>query len=132
MKNLLQIVCFIFSAALFVFGSGCSSSSTSSEPGRVGKLGTQGRPDDNENEEEKIAIEALPAAVVAAVNDAVEGGVIVEAERETEDGRVIYEIEVDLNGVEWEVEVDEDGNVLEVESEDEDDDDDDEDDEDED
>ncbi len=117
MKNLLQIVCAIFATALFVFGSGCSSSSTSSEPGRVGKLGVQRDRESNETEEE-IAIEALPAVVVDAVNGAVEGGVIVEAERETEDGQVIYEVEVDVDGVEWEVEVDEDGNVLEVESED--------------
>ena len=114
MKNLLQIVCSIFAAALFVFGSGCSSSSTSSEPGRVGKLGLQGAPVDSETEEEI----------------AVEGGVIVEAERETENGQVIYEVEVDVDGVEWEVEVDEAGNVLEVESEEDEDDDDDDDEED--
>jgi uncharacterized membrane protein YkoI len=56
-------------------------------------------------EAEKIALEAVP------------GGKIVSIERETEWGRLVYEVEVvDQQGLEWEVVIDAaDGKVLEVE-----------------
>ena len=62
---------------------------------------------------EKVPVADLPAAVVAAVTTQ-EGAVIVEAEREEEDGTVVYEVEVKVGEAEWEYEVTAEGKVLEV------------------
>ena len=83
---------------------------------------------EEEEDEEEVAIADLPEAVVDAIQERFPEGTMEEAERETEDGQVVYEVEVeDADGTEYEVEVTEDGKILEVErdSEDADDDDDD-------
>jgi uncharacterized membrane protein YkoI len=69
-------------------------------------------------DEEAVAIDALPQIVVDAVNQALPNSTIVEAEAETEGGQIVYEVEVLVDGQEFEVKVSEDGTVLEVEEED--------------
>ncbi len=68
-------------------------------------------------DEEKVPVDELPQAVLDAVENAVPGGNIQEAEKETEKGKVVYEVEVLKDGKEYEVEVSESGSVLEVEEE---------------
>lgn len=75
--------------------------------------------------EKEIDVKDLPQAVVDAAERTVPGGVIVEAEVETEKGRQIYEVEVEKDGKTTEIEIDESGKVLEIEAGDDDDDDDD-------
>ncbi len=74
---------------------------------------------------EEIAVGDLPDAVVNAINERFADARIQEAEREVEDGEVIYEVEVVSGGTEYDVEVTAAGQILEVEAEDDDDEDDD-------
>ena len=75
-------------------------------------------------DEEEVPVDELPQAVLDAVENAVPGGDIQEAEKEIEKGKVVYEVEVLKDGKEYEVEVSESGSILEVEEEDADEDDD--------
>jgi uncharacterized membrane protein YkoI len=65
-------------------------------------------------------IDELPPAVRATVERETTGGQIEEIERESKDGRVVYEVEFTRDGLEIELEVAEDGTVLEREEEEED------------
>jgi len=79
--------------------------------------------DDDEGEEE-IPLDEVPDHVKLAAEEAVPGIVLEEAERETEDGVVIYDLDGEADGVEYEVEVNEDGEILDVEQDDDEEDDD--------
>ncbi len=76
----------------------------------------------DEDDEEDIPLADVPSNVLAAAEKAVPGIVFESAERETEDGRLVYGLEGLLNGVRHEVEVAADGTVIEVEQGEEDDD----------
>jgi uncharacterized membrane protein YkoI len=65
-------------------------------------------------------IDELPPAVRATVERETTGGQIEEIERESKDGRVVYEVEFTRDGLEIELEIAEDGTVLEREEEEED------------
>jgi len=77
---------------------------------------------EEDEDEEEIPLSEVPQVVKDAAAAAVPGIVLEEASRETEDERVIYELEGEANGTEYEIEVTEDGEVLEVEEDEEDDD----------
>ena len=75
------------------------------------------------DDESEIAVEDLPAAVVEAVKDKFPAAKIEEAKREVENGKTIYELEIeDDDGQEYEIEITPDGVILEIEEESEDDD----------
>jgi uncharacterized membrane protein YkoI len=80
---------------------------------------------DDDEDEQEVSIEQVPAAVKATILEEAQGGTIKEIERETEDGKTIYEAEVIINGEEVEIEVAADGTLLSKEVEDDDDEDDD-------
>lgn len=82
------------------------------------------------DDDEEIPLDQVPQVVKDAALAAVPGLVLEEAEKETENGVVLYCLEGAAGGKEYEVEVTENGTVVEVEDEGDDDDDDDEDDED--
>jgi uncharacterized membrane protein YkoI len=86
--------------------------------------------DEDDEDEEEVTLDEVPAAVKATILANAQGGTIEEIERETEDGQVVYEAEVVINGKEYDIEVAADGKLLEIEEEDEEDDDDDDDDDD--
>ena len=65
-----------------------------------------------EGKDEKVAIADLPKAVVDAVNKAQPGGKITEADKETKNGVVVYEVDVTNNGKNFEVKVDASGKLL--------------------
>ncbi len=77
---------------------------------------------DSDDGEEEIPLDQVPANVKSAAQAAVPGLVLEEAERETEDGTVVYSLEGTADGQEYEVEVSAAGKVLEIEKEDDDDD----------
>lgn len=83
--------------------------------------------DDNGDDEQDIALDAIPASVSAAALARLPGLVITAAETETEDGVLVYSLEGTVDGERHEIEVSAAGTVLEVETgaDDEDDDDDD-------
>ncbi len=74
------------------------------------------------DEEHEIALSQVPQVVKAAALAAVPGLVIEEACTETENGALIYCLEGEANGTDYELEVTADGRVLEVESADDEDD----------
>ncbi len=73
---------------------------------------------DNDEDEEEVTLDEAPAAVKATILAQAQGGAIKEIERETEDGQVVYEAEVEINGKEYEIEVAADGTLLEIEEDD--------------
>ena len=75
---------------------------------------------DDDDTEELIRIDQIPAAVKRAATAAVPGLVIHEAEKEVEDGFLLYCLEGTANGKEYEVEVTAEGKVVEIEEEDDD------------
>lgn len=73
--------------------------------------------------DEEIPLDQVPQLVKDAARAAVPGFVIESAEKETEDGVVLYSLEGEAGGEEVEVEVSTAGKVLEIEHGDDDDDD---------
>ena len=73
--------------------------------------------DKEKNKEEKLSPDKLPKAVLAAIKAQFPAAEITEAEKETEGGKVVYEVELKDKGQEYEVELLEDGTILEVEKE---------------
>ena len=86
-------------------GGGHSSSSPSADAD-----------DADDGDEEAIALDAVPAAALAAARGAVAGITFTSAEKETERGVVVYSLAGTADGKAYEVEVTGDGKVLEVES----------------
>ncbi len=75
--------------------------------------------DDNDanddDDEVKIDPASAPAAVTAAIKPLLGGATIKAMTKETDDGRVVYEAEYDVDGKENSIEVSADGKVLEIE-----------------
>ena len=78
-----------------------------------------------DGQEEKITLDQVPAAVKATILKEAAGAKITEIERETKDGKTIYEAEFLRDGQEIEIQIAPDGTVLgrEVENEEDDEDD---------
>ncbi|MCA8960302.1 MAG: hypothetical protein KDC38_07300 [Planctomycetes bacterium] len=110
--------------ALLLPLAGCHQASHSS-PREEGMSSGSGSPmmmadDDDEDEDEDdevdVALDQVPQAIKDAAAAAVPGMVMTGAERETENGKVVYGIEGTLDGTPVEVEVTADGQVLEIET----------------
>lgn len=71
--------------------------------------------EEGEEEEQAIALDQVPADVLAAARAALPGAVFTSAEVETEDGQLVYCLEGHLDAEAVEVEVAADGRVLEIE-----------------
>jgi len=73
--------------------------------------------------EAKVKVEELPDAVKATLNGFIEkeapGAKIEEIEKEVEDGKVIYDIELEVDDKDIELEIAEDGTLLKKEAEEE-------------
>ena len=78
---------------------------------------------DDDEKEERVKLADCPKAVQKTLKRESRGGKIEEIVREKEDGKVIYEAEIELDGKDYEVEVAEDGTLLSKVLEDDDDDD---------
>ncbi len=75
---------------------------------------------DEDEQEQIVTLEQLPAAVQATLQRESTGGTLGKIEKETKEGRVIYEADITLDGGKYEVKVTEDGILLKKELEDED------------
>ena len=119
-------------------GLACASCQSDGNDGTATDVSDESRPttlspdevDDDDEEEVEVPLDQVPSSVKAAALAALPGLVLKEAEMEIEDGVTVYELEGEVDGVEYEVEVTADGEVLEIERDDEDDEDDDDDDDD--
>ena len=86
---------------------------------KIYNLKIVGDGEEEEDDEIDVPVDELPDNIKQAVEAAVPGGDITEAELEMEDGQQVYEVTVEKDGQEFEVEVSKDGEVLEVELEEE-------------
>lgn len=59
-----------------------------------------------------VTLEQLPPAVRKTIEKEAGGNKIEEIEKETENGKTVYEAEVTIDGKEWEIEVAEDGKLI--------------------
>ena len=59
-----------------------------------------------------VTLEQLPPAVRKTIEKEAGGNKIEEIEKETKDGKTVYEAEVTIDGKEWEIEVAEDGKLI--------------------
>jgi uncharacterized membrane protein YkoI len=69
-------------------------------------------------EEEEITLDQCPAPVKATILKEAKGGKIEEIEKEVEDGKLLYEAELLIDGKEVEIKVAPDGKLLEKEVDD--------------
>jgi hypothetical protein len=63
---------------------------------------------------EDIPIDQLPQAVVQAIQQRFPGATIKDAERETENGQPVFEVEIDVNGDDKDVKIRPTGEILKV------------------
>ncbi len=68
--------------------------------------------EDEDEEEEEVKLSDCPAAVQKTLKREAHGAKIKEVEKETEDGKAIYEAEVKIDGKEYEIEVAQDGTLI--------------------
>ncbi len=69
--------------------------------------------------EVKVKVEDLPGAVSAALDKEAPGAEIEEIEKEEKDGKVVYDVDVKIEGKEFELKIAADGTVLKKEAEEE-------------
>jgi uncharacterized membrane protein YkoI len=76
------------------------------------------RADEKEKEKpRKITLDQAPKAVQDAIKDRFPGGKVTSIEKETEDGKVVFDVELTHKGRKYEMDIQEDGTVIEVEKE---------------
>ncbi|MBC8105360.1 MAG: hypothetical protein H7Z14_02125 [Anaerolineae bacterium] len=68
--------------------------------------------DDGDPEETPVTMDQLPAAVKATLAKEVGSGKVEEIDKDTENGRTIYEADVMLDGKKWEIKIGEDGQLI--------------------
>ncbi len=66
---------------------------------------------------EKLSPDKLPKAIADAIKARFPDGKVTSAEKETEDGKVVYDIELTSGGLKYEMDLHEDGTVIEIEKE---------------
>jgi hypothetical protein len=69
------------------------------------------------NKTEKIPPDKIPKAVMDTIKARLPGAEITSAEKETEDGKVVYDIELKHKGRKYETDIQEDGTLIEIEKE---------------
>jgi uncharacterized membrane protein YkoI len=67
--------------------------------------------------EEKVPLDKVPPKVMEAVKARFPGAEITSVEKETEEGKVVYDIELKHKDRKYEMDIQEDGTVLEIEKE---------------
>lgn len=68
--------------------------------------------------DDDIAVDKLPKEVRAAIDERFPGAELLSAERDKDDGKVEYEVELRHKGQRYEVDVTEDGRIKDVDRED--------------
>jgi uncharacterized membrane protein YkoI len=77
-------------------------------------LAAVARPDDKA---EKIPLEKVPKAVMDAIKGRFPGAEIASVEKEKEDGKIVYDVELKHQGRKYEMDIEENGTILEIEKE---------------
>src|SRR6516165_5290878 len=66
---------------------------------------------------EKLKLDKIPKKVMEAIKNRFPNAEITSAEKETEDGKVVYDIELKHDGRKYEMDIQEDGTIVEIEKE---------------
>src|SRR4051812_12919759 len=69
------------------------------------------------DEPKKISPKEVPQNIVRTVNERLPGAEITSAEKETEGGNVVYDLEMTQKGIKYEMDIKEDGTLFEIEKE---------------
>jgi hypothetical protein len=81
-------------------------------------LAGAGRADDKQKAKpEKVPLDKVPKAVMDAIKGRFPGCDITSVEKELEDGKVVYDVELKHGGKKYEMDIHEDGTVVEIEKE---------------
>lgn len=70
-----------------------------------------------EEKAKKVPLDKVPKAVMDAINGRFPGAKIGSVEKETEDGKVVYDVELKHKDRKYEMDIQEDGTILEIEKE---------------
>src|SRR5579864_5781571 len=70
-----------------------------------------------DDKEEKIPPDKLPAKILEAIKGRFPKAEITSAEKEKEDGKIVYDIELKSDGKKYEMDILEDGTIIEIEKE---------------
>ncbi|HEX4123994.1 MAG TPA: PepSY domain-containing protein [Tepidisphaeraceae bacterium] len=92
-----------------------ASAATLSGHSAVRALDAQGKNEDKDEKEQKIAVADVPQKVTDAVKAAYKGATITGAEKKTEDDKTAYELHLTAGGASYEVTVDDAGTILKQE-----------------
>jgi uncharacterized membrane protein YkoI len=74
-------------------------------------------PADDKAKAKKVPLDKVPKAVIDAIKGRFPGADITSVEKETEDGKVVYDIELKHQGRKYEMDIQEDGTIIEIEKE---------------
>jgi uncharacterized membrane protein YkoI len=66
-------------------------------------------------DEKKIPLDQVPKAVMAAIKNRFPGANITSVEKEKEDGKIVYDVELKQKGRKFEMDIQEDGTIVEIE-----------------
>ena len=64
---------------------------------------------------QKIALDKVPPKIMSAVKARFPGAELTSVEKETEDGKVVFDIELKHQGRKYEMDIQEDGTIIEIE-----------------
>jgi hypothetical protein len=70
-----------------------------------------------EDKAEKIPLDKVPKSVMDAIKGRFPGAEISSVEKEKEDGKVVFDVELKHNGRKYEMDIHEDGTIIEIEKE---------------
>ena len=70
-----------------------------------------------EEKGKKIPLDKAPKAVRDAINGRFPGAEVSSVEKETENGKVVYDVELKQKGRKYEMDIQEDGTIIEIEKE---------------
>jgi hypothetical protein len=66
---------------------------------------------------EKVALDKVPVPIKKAIDNRFPGATLRSVEKEIEDGKVVFDVELTHQGRKYEMDIQEDGTVLEIEKE---------------
>src|SRR5579859_7236838 len=69
------------------------------------------------DEPKKLSPKDLPAKIMQTVDSRLPGAKVASAEKETENGKVVFDLEMTQGGLKYEMDVQEDGTLAEIEKE---------------
>ena len=72
----------------------------------------QGEKEEKEGNETKVQFSQVPQAVQTTFKEEARGATIAEVDKETDEGKTIYEADVDIKGKNYEIKVAEDGTLI--------------------